>query len=483
MGTTMSIEDRLHPLLAVYMASPQWVKSSIGRLYAGIPPQVRHGRAYGQFSRELAIRDPEAIRHRVDEKLLETLRWAVETVPVYREYEMAVKSAGSVGEALAALPASSKLDIKANEAGFLSSAMTESARLEMFTGGSTANPMRFYLHRGITRPKETAYIADFDARAGVRRNAVILNLRGRTVPGAEKPGGQIWMYEPIRRHLILSSDHLEPEHMPRYVDALRKWRPEFIQAFPSAVYPLARWLSENPAPDITGRIRAIQLTSENTYGFQLDMLRKVFDCPVLMHYGHSERVLMACSMPDDDRFFFWPLYGHLELLDAMGKPVTGPGVLGEITGTSFDNRVMPFVRYRTGDFGMWSDKPAHPALPGFPALERIEGRLQEFVVGADHRLISITTLGAAHFSELARASAIQYEQHEPGRLFLNVVMSVPLTDAERANIQRAVRDKTQGSCEVEVREVGNIPKTARGKHKMMVQHMDISGYLGASAND
>lgn len=479
----MSFEDWLHPLLKVYMASPQWMKSSAGRLYACIPPGVRHGRAYGRFAQDVRVRDAEAIRRIAQEKLHETLHWTVETVPAYREYASAVKSASSPEAALALLPTAGKLEIKANEPGYLSDALPASARLEMFTGGSTANPMRFYLQRGVTRPRETAYIADFDARAGVRRDAVILNLRGRTVPGANQPGGTIWMYEPIRRHLILSSDHLEPEHMPRYLDALRRWRPEFIQAFPSALYPLARWLAEHPAPDVTRRIRAIQLTSENAYGFQLDLMRQVFGCPILMHYGHSERVLMACTMPDDDRYFFWPLYGHLELLDAAGRPITAPGVLGEITGTSFDNRVMPFVRYRTGDFGMWSDKPGHPALPGYPVLERIEGRLQEFVVGADRRLISITTLGAAHFSELARARAIQYEQHAPGHVLLNVVMDVPLNDAERANIQRAVREKTQGSCDVEVREVADIPRTGRGKHKMMVQHLDIAGYLGASADD
>jgi phenylacetate-CoA ligase len=479
----MSFEDRLHPLLKLYMASPQWVKSSIGRLYARIPPEIRYGKAYGQFARELAIRDPETIRKHAEAKLRETLYRAVETVPAYRDFEAAVKSAGSINTALLLLPAVGKLDIKADESRYLSTAMPESARLAMFTGGSTANPMRFYLHRGITRPKETAYIADFDARAGITRDAVILNLRGRTVPGADKPDGPIWMYEPIRRHLILSSDHLESRYMPRYAEALREWRPEFIQAFPSALYPLARWFEEHPAPDIAGRVRAIQLTSENVYGFQVELLRRVFGCPVLMHYGHSERVLMACTMPDDDRYFFWPLYGHLELLAASGQAITEPGVLGEITGTSFDNKVMPFVRYRTGDLGMWSDKPGHPALPGYPVLERIEGRLQEFVVGADHRLISITTLGAAHFIELARARAIQYEQHTPGHLLLNVVMDLPLNEVERASIRRAVRDKTQGSCAVEVREVAEIPRTGRGKHKMMVQHLDIRGYLGASAND
>jgi phenylacetate-CoA ligase len=94
-------------------------------------------------------------------------------------------------------------------------------------------------------------------------------------------------------------------------------------------------------------------------------------------------------MPDDDRYFFWPQYGHFELLDAENRPITQPGKLGFVVGTSFDNKVMPFLRYRTGDLAVLSDR-SHPLLPGYPACERIVGRLQEFIVCRDHRLVSIT---------------------------------------------------------------------------------------------
>jgi len=143
---------------------------------------------------------------------------------------------------------------------------------------------------------------------------------------------------------------------------------------------------------------------------------------------------------------------------------------------------MPFIRYRTGDYGVLGGAP-HRSLPGFPVVERIEGRLQEFVVCHDHRLITVTTLGSAHFEELDSCLRIQYEQHEPGRLVLRVVPLRPLSVQARASIERAVHEKTQGGCAVHVEEVSSIPLTARGKQRLLLQHIPLERYLGAAMRD
>ena len=318
----------------------------------------------------------------------------------------------------------------------------------------------------------------FRDRVGLEEGDVTLALRGRTVPTAGE--GRIWMLEPIKRQLVLSSDHLERRYMPAYAEALARHKPAYIEAFPSALFPLARWLAANPVPEFTRGVKGVMLYSENVYGFQMEKFREVFHCPILTHYGHSERVLMAASMPDDDRYFFWPQYGWFELLDAENRPITQPGKLGFVVGTSFDNQVMPFVRYRTGDLAVLSER-GHPLLPGYPACERIVGRLQEFIVCRDHRLISITTIGVAHFPELAAVEAIQYEQDVPGRLVLKVVAETPLTGEERTRIGHAVSAKTQGGCDVEVVQVDRIPRTPRGKARMLVQHLDIRRYFAAAS--
>jgi phenylacetate-CoA ligase len=167
------------------------------------------------------------------------------------------------------------------------------------------------------------------------------------------------------------------------------------------------------------------------------------------------------------------------LLDADDKPITQPGVLGCIVGTSFDNNVMPFVRYRTGDLARLSERE-HPLLPGYPACERIEGRLQEFLVCKDHRLISITTMGVAHFPELAEVEAIQYEQDRPGEVTLKVVTAGEPSLEVQKRIVEAIREKTQGGCEARVVRVERIERTMQGKLRMLIQHLDISNYFGAA---
>lgn len=475
------MEDFLHPFLKAYINSPQWLKMSLGRAYSWLPASLRHGAAYNRFVAEAGVTEPDALLALSRRKLASALRWAIETVPAYRDFGHLLAQMDDPVAVLRQLPLTSKDDIKRAPASYLSSAMPAHMRFQTFTGGSTAQPMMLYLHRGISRAKEHAFMKYFHARVNLGERDVILALRGRNVPTA-RHGGALWMYEPIKRHLILSSDHLERANMAEYVEAMRQWKPRFISAFPSAVYPLARWLKEHPDPVVQQQIRAVMLFSENVYDNQMELLREVFNGPVLQHYGHTERVLMAGSMPDDPRCFFWPQYGHAELVDARGQPITTPGVLGELVGTGFDNQVMSFVRYRTGDMAVLSEKP-HPALPHFMAVERIEGRLQEFLVCHDHRLISICTMGAAHFSDVAEFDLIQYEQERPGHFTLNVVAPRPLTDAVRERIVRAVEDKTQGGCTAEVREVREIARTAQGKQKMLIQHMDLSRYFGASATE
>lgn len=478
----MAIEDLLHPYVGLYLDSPDWLKASAGRAYAWLPPRVRYGAAYDRFLADAAPRrDAESTQRLARRKLDASLRWALRTVPAYQPYRKLLDEHRDPRQILQRLPVTGKLDLKHHPERYLSREMPAASRLEMFTGGSTTNPMRFFLEKHVSRPKEAAFLHAFRERLELEEGELVLALRGRTVPTAAE-GGPVWGIEPIKRQLVFSSDHLERRYMPQYAEALERHGPQWIEAFPSALYPLARWLRDNPMPAFTRNVRGVMLFSENVYGFQMRLFREVFSCPVVAHYGHSERVLMAASLPgDDDRYYFWPQYGWFELLDGNDQPITEPGVVGHVVGTGYDNRVMPFVRYRTGDLAMLAAE-GHPSLPGYPACERIEGRLQEFVVCRDERLVSVTTLGVAHFPELADVDAIQYEQREAGRLVMKVVAPAPLADSARERIAQAVARKTQGGCEVAVEAVESIARTPRGKAQLLLQHLDLSTYFGAAVD-
>ncbi|HEY4373048.1 MAG TPA: hypothetical protein VGN52_14050 [Burkholderiales bacterium] len=474
----MGLEDHLHPLQSRYIAGPQWLRSFVGQGYALLPRQFRHGPAYARFQAEAACTDAATVAQLARQKLAATLEHAIRSVPAYAPYRDLLAKLDDPLHCLAQLPVVAKGDIKRDPAAY-QVADAAVRGLRTFTGGSTAQPMEFYLERHVTRARETAYIDHINTQLLKRgRRDLVLSLHGRTVRGADKPGGQLWMHEPIKRECIFSTDHLERRYMPQYVAVLREQRPVQIHAYPSALLPLAQWLAEFPCGEFSGGVQGILLTSENIQQVQLQVFRRAFpNARIVSHYGHSERVLMGVADGESAQYVFFPLYGHLELVDAAGHRIDAPGVAGEIVGTSFDNRVMPFVRYRSGDLGTWSEQPN-----GLPAvLQSIDGRTQDFVVCRDRRLVSVTTLGAAHFAELAAAEMIQYEQREPGCVELKVVAPRALRTEEIAHIRQAVLAKTQGGCDARVVQVAQLARTARGKHRMLVQHLDLALYFGAGA--
>src|SRR5438128_1873193 len=61
----MSLEDNLYPLLKLYEAAPQPVKSLAGRAYRAIPAQLRYGQNYTRFqneARDVELGDADTIR-------------------------------------------------------------------------------------------------------------------------------------------------------------------------------------------------------------------------------------------------------------------------------------------------------------------------------------------------------------------------------------------------------------------------------------
>lgn len=478
----MTIEDLLHPWLDSYFASPQWFKNSVGRAYAMVSALRTRSPDYRQFQGQANCRQASLLAQLERSKLRATLRIALESVPAYTAFRHLRQDLEDPHAVLAALPLVTKDEIRHEPTRYLSVQARPRQRLKVRTGGTTALPLEFYLQRGVTRIREYAFMHAFHALAGMTGRPIVLALRGRTVPTARRSGGPLWMLEPIKQELILSSDHLVDTCMPAYVEAMRRWRPVHIQAYPSALHPLARWLQAHPAPDVTNRIRSIMLFSESVFDHHLRLLRAVFPCPILQHYGQSERVLMATSMPDDDRSFFWPQYGHMELVDAAGRPVTRPGDLGEIVGTAFDNDVMPFIRYRTGDMAILGAIP-HPHLPGYPVVERIEGRRQEFIVCHDRRLVSVNSLTTQRYPDLEAVDAIQFEQHMPGHFTIRVVSTPHLPAAARKRVVQALAMKTQGGCTVSLEQVESIPRTARGKHRMLIQHLNLGTFFSTGMGE
>ncbi len=278
----------------------------------------------------------------------------------------------------------------------------------------------------------------------------------------------------------MDSNYLTEENVPAYIQAITEFQPEFIIGFVSSVYLLARYLSEHPR-DSFPSLRAVCLASENVYPEQRRLLESVFQCRVFSHYGQSEMVLLGMECEDSHDLHFYPQYGYLEILDAENEPICCPGESGELVGTSFHNRVMPLIRYRTQDIGTLGDPGCVCGRVG-PMVRSVEGRLQEFIVTSDERLISICTMGAAHFGMADWVFSTQYFQDQPGVLIFKVVPRPGYDVTTRNKIQRILEEKLGKSVDVHVVEVDKLERTSTGKHMMIVQKLTIDGFTKQAGN-
>ena len=157
----------------------------------------------------------------------------------------------------------------------------------MTTGGSTGVPVGFYLQKGVSRAKEQAFLEAMWRRAGYFDGARLAVIRGHVT--SSPPVGRSRRYDATRDWLMLSSYHLTPERLPEYLDALERFRPDMLHAYPSAALQLAGYLESRVAGDAAAC--AVLCGSERLTIPQKRLLERVFHCRVYRWYGHAERVV------------------------------------------------------------------------------------------------------------------------------------------------------------------------------------------------
>jgi phenylacetate-CoA ligase len=197
-----------------------------------------------------------------------------------------------------------------------------------------------------------------------------------------------------------------------------------------------------------------------------------FNSKVVTWYGHSECAVMGGNSVDSSEFFFYPFYGYAELLDDNGKPVKTPGQVGRIIATSFDNFVMPFIRYDTGDLGVLSHKNTLGNMPCL-VLKKIEGRTQDFIYLQDNTRVSLTAfIFGQHLPQFAKIREMQLEQHKAGHLILRIVRGRGYDANDERDILNRLCRSVSGKINIEFSYVNSIEKTHRGKHRFLIQKID-----------
>lgn len=327
------------------------------------------------------------------------------------------------------------------------------------TGGTGGRPLRFYINASRSQI-EYAYLISSWNRAGFTLGTPLAVFRGRIV--GRSPSGLHHEYDRALRQHLYSGFHMSDEQLRLALAHVARIGPCFLHAYPSSADTLARFIRRSGC-EAPRNLLGVLLESENVYPEQRRSLEDTFGRRAFASYGMTEKVVAAAECEHSNLYHVWPTYGYFELLDADGRAVTTRGTTGEIVGTGFINTVVPFLRYRTGDYATYVGERCDACGREHAIIADIRGHnVQEMLVASDGSAMSWSALNM-HDDTFDRVSRFQFYQDTPGRAILRVVPAPGFGDAELTKIRQRMGRKIDGRFDFTVETVDAIPLSARGK--------------------
>ncbi|EGR4166555.1 phenylacetate--CoA ligase family protein, partial [Vibrio cholerae] len=362
---------------------------------------------------------------------------------------------GLANSPIQAFPYLDKTVLRSEHEQFISQ-MKPSVVVKGATSGTTGTPLTILQDmRSVIR--EQAFIARQLSWAGYRQGDKRAWIRGDMVVPLSQKQGPFWRYSWFEQMIVLSSFHLTPQAMPNYLQAMVDFGVDIIQAYPSSIAALARYLEANQTY-YPAKLKSIITSSESLSEEDRQVIETRFKCKIFDWYGLFERVA-AIGECEHHRYHLLTDYSQVELLDAGQDRY-------ELVGTNFNNHYFPLIRYKTGDHVHLSENEACPCGRVFPVIKRIEGRVGDYLVGEDGQKIHILNHIPKGVNGLL---ATQFLQKDVNKITVLVVVESRVFDMTQEEILiKNTKDRIGKNICVEIVKVDSIPKTKNGKTRQAI---------------
>lgn len=333
------------------------------------------------------------------------------------------------------------------------------------TSGTTGIPLEFLGSFPNGENSHQKFLYEFMINKKVNYKKII-SFGGSYLPEELTKNNVFWTETKpanIYGTLLFSSFYILEENMMAYINKLNEFQPEVIRSYPSCLLLFIDYCEKlNVRPNI--KVKGIYLTSENATKEQFKRISDFFECGVYGQYGHSEACIFAFTKKNDDVYYCSPFYGYVEILDLNNKHVK-IGETGYVTVTTFRNRAMPFIRYRTGDLAVYGGEEN-----GYVILSKLIGREKDYILNKDNEKIYIIV---GQFSEcflpaICHVKYWQAIQNEVGKMHLKIVKKDIYTEKDEKEILKVVEDN---KIETTIEYVDDIPLTKAGKRKYIINSL------------
>ena len=344
---------------------------------------------------------------------------------------------------------------------------------ENYSGGSTGVPTRFWQD---DRYKVAMSVATRRSNelAGAFPGARVAKLWGAPQDKRKIEGwrGRVKLWLLNQRYY--DTFDMSPDRMAAYHADLEAFQPDLIQAYASSIYLFAKYLKSRGIRPSYPR-RSIISSAEKLFPNMRAAIEEVFPVKVYDRYGSREVSAMAAEC-DRHQGLHIQMPGYiLETIDPVTlEPVTNQP--GEIVITVLNNYAMPFLRYRIGDMGILDTSPC-PCGRVFHRLREVVGRTSDNFLMPDGRIVH-----GEYFTHIfygrQEIEQFQFVQHTREDFSLQIVPTPHYQQATATAIEREVRQMIGPAARLRVELRDAIPKTASGKYRFTVSHVDVNELVG-----
>jgi len=452
----------------LYESTPLFFK----RLLCKIPFEYIAGKYYRQvMSRDDFFNKAsyDEINKYQEEVLGKMLNFVVEQVPAYRQFRSMVVKLRPF-DAVKEFPILDKDTLQSNLNDYLPNCFDSIPHYEISTGGTSGNQLKLFVDNH-SQSIETGFVHRLWKRMGYTPQKKKATFRG--VMFKDLKPNCFWQFNPIYNEVQFSPFHMSEQNLPRYIEQLISYSPEYLHGYPSAIDCLSEFIIRNKIVNCCPKLKAIFLVSEGCSGSQRERIENAFKVRVFSFYGHSERVILGGECEVSEIYHSFPDYGFLEIIDDSGKVCVNPGERGEIVGTGFLNYSLPLIRYRTGDFATRCESSCECGR-NWDRFTDVEGhRRQDVLISNKGVRISLAALNM-HGPIFEKVSRYQYVQHKKGFFEILLVTAPDFREKDTVLIREAYKSKLKNEFDFEIKVVDEIPLTSRGKHKFIISELNDS---------
>lgn len=396
-----------------------------------------------------------------NEKICGLIRYAYDNIPYYnrlfKENKLMPFDIKTIAD-LPKIPVLTKETVRNNPDLFISRIYKKKNLTAVTTSGTTGHPLSIY----FDPQKEFFMGGPFEWRffrwAGYQIGDYSAVFRAFFLKQRFFGKDLLFQYNPMQKRLFFSVYDIEDSHIEQYAEGLSRYPIKVIQGYPSPLKKLIDVFIKNGIR-LKCRPKAVLTLAEMVQQEQRSLIENYFNCKMFDWYAMEERAILACECSEHNGHHINPEFGICEF-DKNSEGSNGC----EIISTGLTNFVMPFIRYKTGDYALPIDRKCGCGR-SFPLIKMLGGRnrcfvkdkkgQQRYVIGSLDKYVDFI-------------SRYQYMVKGDGEIDMMIIPTSAYNKAVESKIYGDLNKKFGTNFQIRIITVKDIKGTAGGKTPLVV---------------